>query len=252
MQELWIKSTLDDTDQPSLFYFAGEGKPLLVGLHTWSYDRHNQVKNMLPYAEKHGWNLLLPEFRGANFKSNPHHREACGSPLAVQDIFDAIVYVCESYRVDREKIFMLGMSGGGHMALLAAAKNPKLFLAVGSFVPITDMAAWHAYQSDYYVPHIEACLGGKPDEIPEIYKERSPIFYINALAKANLKIFHGKFDPVVPFWHSMNLYNRICEKYPESRVYLDIFDGKHEIDMDSAFTWFFSQMDEKKLVQVTG
>lgn len=42
MKEVWISSTMDGTRQPSLFYQAeGENRPLLVGLHTWSYDRYN-------------------------------------------------------------------------------------------------------------------------------------------------------------------------------------------------------------------
>ena len=82
-QELLIPSTLDGTLQPSLFYRASAPcRPLLVGLHTWSYDRFNQIKNMLPLAEKHDFNLLLPDFRGANTPQNPHCTEACGSLLA--------------------------------------------------------------------------------------------------------------------------------------------------------------------------
>ena len=43
--EILIKSTIDNTLQPSLFYQAkGENRPLLVGLHTWSYNRFNQIK----------------------------------------------------------------------------------------------------------------------------------------------------------------------------------------------------------------
>ena len=64
--EIWIPSTMDSTLQPSLFYRSDlSGKrPLLVGLHTWSWDRFNQIENMLPLAEKLGFHLLLPEFRG--------------------------------------------------------------------------------------------------------------------------------------------------------------------------------------------
>lgn len=252
MEEILIKSTLDGTEQPSLFYFSGQGKPLLVGLHTWSFNRKNQVSNMLPYAEKYGWNLLLPEFRGANKASNPNCREACGSPLAVQDVFDAIEYVSEKYKIDRTKIFLLGASGGGHMALMVTAKNPELFLAVGSFVPITDLLGWHEY-SKGYAPHIEACLGGEPNEenIAD-YKARSPISYVDELSRANLKIFHGKFDSTVPFTHSTSLYNLICEKHPKSRVYLDIFDGGHEMNMETAFRWLLSQMKDEQAERVTG
>lgn len=252
MEEIFVRSTLDATEQPSLFYFAGEGKPLLVGLHTWSFNRKNQVEKMLPYAERLGWNLLLPEFRGANNKSNPNCREACGSPLAVQDVFDAIEYVAGKYRIDRTKILLLGASGGGHMALMTAAKNPEFFLAVGSFVPITDLIAWHEY-SKGYAPQIEACLGGAPtEENSADYKARSPISYADELSRANLKIFHGKFDTTVPFTHSTRLYSLICEKYPKSRVFLDIFDGAHEMRMDTAVEWLSSQINAASAENVTG
>ena len=251
MEEIIVRSTLDNSDQPSLFYFAGEGRPLLVGLHTWSFDRYNQVDNMLPLAKAEGWNLLLPEFRGPNTPSNPNCREACGSALAIQDIFDAIEYVKENYKIDRDNILMLGASGGGHMALLAAAKCPELFRAVAAFVPITDLARWHTESG--YRTHIEACLGVAPlgDGI-EVYRERSPISYTDELARANLKIFHGKFDTVVPFMHSVNLFNLICERHPESRVFLDIFDGGHEMDLVSAKYWLTSQLNKRSNTSVSG
>ena len=64
-KEILVKSTIDGTMQPSLFYKSAskEKRPLLVGLHTWSFDRFNQIANMLPVAEKYDFNLLLPEFR---------------------------------------------------------------------------------------------------------------------------------------------------------------------------------------------
>ena len=81
--------------QPSLFYRASTpNRPLLVGLHTWSFDRFNQINNMLPFAEENDFNLLLPDFRGKNRKDNPDDcHKACGSEYAKQDIKDAIDYV---------------------------------------------------------------------------------------------------------------------------------------------------------------
>lgn len=253
MKEIFVKSSVDNTLQPSLFHFSGEeNRPMLVGLHTWSYERDNQVTNMLPYAEKYNWNLLLPEFRGANLASNPNCRDACGSGVAIQDIFDAIEYVTANYKIDSKKIFLLGCSGGGHMALLTTAKNSEMFKAVGAFVPITDLITWHR-DSNSYSRHIEACLGGAPnaDNI-EIYKERSPICYLDDIAKANVKIFHGRYDNVVSVKQSMDFYNCLYERHQNARVFLDIFDGGHEMDMETAFYWFLSQLNTDKLISVTG
>lgn len=248
-REIWIKSSMDDTMQPSLFYPSEtKGKrPLLVGLHTWSFDRFNQINNMLPVAEKYGFHLLLPEFRGPNLNTNPNCRYACGSEYARQDIKDAIDYLLANEDIDRENIFLLGSSGGGYMALLMAGMCPEYFRAIGAFVPITDLAGW-AEENQYYAPHILACCGDNPEEM----HRRSPICYLDTIAKANLKIFHGKHDPVVPVRHSIGLYNALLEKHPSASVYLDIFDGGHEIDMHTAVYWLMSQYKGIEKTEVTG
>ncbi len=248
-REIWIKSTLDSTMQPSLFYKSESDtkRPLLVGLHTWSFDRFNQIKNMLPYAEKYDFNLLLPEFRGLNKIKNPNYLQACGSEYARQDIKDAIDYVIENENVDKDNIFLLGLSGGGHMSLLMAGMCPEYFKAIGAYVPITDLEKW-THQNERYSKHVYDCCNNDIEEM----RKRSPMTYVDNIAKANLKIFHGKFDKVVPMSHSMELYQTILAKYPDARVFLDIFDGGHQIDMETAFYWILSQYQETNIVEVTG
>ncbi len=248
-REILVKSTVDGSMQPNLFYKSQsfEKRPLIVGLHTWSHNRFNQIGVMLPFAEKNDFNLLLPEFRGSNLIDNPICTEACGSALAQQDIQDAIDYVIKNENVDSENVFLIGASGGGHMALLMAAKCPEYFKTVASFVPITDLTLWEK-QNPSYRPHVLACTSSSTTEM----LKRSPIIYIDELSKANVKIFHGKYDPVVPVSHSISLFNAMMAKYPKSRVFLDIFDGGHEMDMNTAMNWVLSQYKEKKSEQVTG
>ena len=138
--------------QPSAFWAADttDGpKPLIVGLHTWSRDRFTEIKNMFPWAQKLGWHLLLPEFRGSNLKSNPICTQACGSELAKQDIKDAIDYILETEEIDADNIFLLGLSGGGHMSLLMAGMIPEYFKAIGAYVPITDLEKWSEQNAEY-------------------------------------------------------------------------------------------------------
>ena len=248
-RELLIRSTMDGTMQPSLFYGSksSEKRPLLVGLHTWSYNRFNQIENMLPIAERHDFNLLLPEFRGENLPENPNCRDACGSALAKQDIQDAIDYVIANENVDAENVFLLGLSGGGHMALLMAGKCPEYFKAIGAFVPITDLRDW-VKENNKYRPSVIACCG---EAEQELFK-RSPVYYLDTIAKANLKVFHGKFDKTVPVTHSIKFFNLMMEKYPKSEVYLDIFDGGHQIDLIEAEYWITSQYKKQDKGIVTG
>ena len=247
-KEIFIQSSLDGTFQPSLYYNAkGRQRPLLVGLHTWSFDRFNQIKNMLPYAEKYDFNLLLPEFRGANLATNKDCVYACGSEYAKRDIKDAIDYAVNKEGADPNNVFLLGLSGGGHMALLMAGYCPEYFKAIGAYVPITDLKKW-TEQNAHYKKHVLACCNNSEDEMVS----RSPVTYIDTIAKANVKIFHGKYDPVVPVTHSMELYQQIFEKFPKSKIFLDIFDGGHQIDMEAAMYWILSQYRNTSGTDVTG
>ena len=62
------------------------------------------------------WVFIEPNFRGVN-----DHSEACGSTLARQDVLDAIDWALELGIADRERIYLAGVSGGGHMTMMMAA-----------------------------------------------------------------------------------------------------------------------------------
>jgi pimeloyl-ACP methyl ester carboxylesterase len=248
MHEHTLPSSLDDTLQPSLFEPANgvEPQPLLVGLHTWSADRFNQESKLLPLAQQYNWHLLLPEFRGPNLVTNPHVREAAGSVLAKQDVLDVIAYIQSQHEVS--EIFLLGGSGGGHMALQLAAYSPQTWSAVSAWCPITDLALWHR-QNTGYAHHIAACCGGEPGISPEIdaeFETRSPISQLAALAQGTISIHHGKHDITVPFGHTLELYNRLLADYPEAKVYCEIFDGGHQILHERALSWFLSIQRAKR------
>ena len=256
MREISVRSTIDGTLQPSLFFHpGGEAAPLVVGLHTWSYDRFNQEKNYLPLCEEYGFALLLPEFRGPNLVSNPINSEACGSDLARQDVIDAVKYACENFAVDRDNVFLLGCSGGGHMALLAAETAVELFRAVEVWCAVSDLVKWHEFQPECdrdYSPHIEACLGGVPAERFAEYVKRSPARHVAALKDIPVSIHHGRHDPVVPFRHSVELAKHL-EAVGNDRVYLDVFDGGHEQLPHHSFEWFAKLAGRKKhAVGITG
>ena len=246
--EILVKSTLDGSLQPSLYYPAStKGRPLLVGLHTWSNTRTNQIRNLVPVAERNDFNLLLPEFRGPNLTTNPKCTEACGSQLAMQDIKDAIDYLIEKEEIDKDNIFIVGASGGGHMAMMMAGFIPEYFRAIAACVPITHLKKWEEY-SDCYRPHILACCSNSEEEMAK----RSPYTYMENIAKSNIKILHGKTDNVVPYRQSLDFYLECLEKYPDARVFYEIFDGGHEMNLKSIELWILSQYKEKQNVEVTG
>ncbi|GLI39457.1 prolyl oligopeptidase family serine peptidase [Geobacter hydrogenophilus] len=239
--ELTSVSSLDGSRENFLFHHpGGAGRvPLVVGLHTWSYNRFNQLHHMLPFCRQRGWALLLPEFRGPNLAENPRARQACASPLSRRDILDAVERVEADYSVDSERIFILGGSGGGHMALMMAALAPKRWRGVSAWVPITDLAAWHGENPDY-AGHVAACCGGGPGNDPATdreYFDRSPINFIEDLSAATLSVHHGRYDEVVPYRQSWRLAEKLEDAGAE-RFFFEIFNGGHDIHYERAFDWF--------------
>ncbi|SVD04060.1 uncharacterized protein METZ01_LOCUS356914, partial [marine metagenome] len=186
VEEVKIKSSLDDSEQPAIFYQPKEREkpvPLLVILHSWSGNYKQSLhRECEAWCKQEGWSYLKPDFRGPN--RNP---QATGSELAVQDILDAVEFAKRKTRIDEKKILLVGTSGGGYMSLLMAGRAPNLWAGVSAWVPISDLAAWHSETKKKglkYFREVEKSCGGPPGKSKEVdqqYSKRSPLTY---LAKA--------------------------------------------------------------------
>ena len=245
--EVKVKSSVDGKEQPVIVQvpegYTGEREvPLLVGLHTWSGAYKQQAKAMGPRASKLGWLLILPNFRGANVIGNPNRQAACASLLAQRDVIDAVTYMRGKYAVDGTRIYLMGASGGGHMAMMMAGKYPDVWAGVSAWVGITDLRKWQA-ETPGYGKHVHACLGGRPGDSAEVdweYVRRSPVTFIQNAASVWLDLQHGKHDKTVPYRHTVEAFERVSQ-VPGHRARLTVFDGGHTIKYGDAFEWLAEQ-----------
>ena len=230
MEKISIQSTADGSEQPALAWSpAGqEARPLLVGLHTWGGD-FRQASNGPVFARwcmEQGWHFVFPHFRGPNLTP-----EAMGSDLAVQDIADAVAWMKKTRAVDEARVYLIGASGGGHMAMLMAARHPEVWAGVSAWVGISDIAAWHAEHvkggvADTYAKNIESALGGAPDTELRLAeaRRRSPLTWLHAARGVNLDIAHGIHDGrtgSVPFRHGLLAFNAVVpeeDRLPEAEI----------------------------------
>ena len=211
-----IISSLDGTEQKADFYCppgaapdgTGESVPLLVQLHTWSAG-YAQCAGPSPDSKSA---KIAPDFRGPNRRP-----EACASKLAIQDVLDAVEYAKKNARIDESRIYLSGWSGGGHMALMMAAKAPQVWAGVSAWVPISDLAAWRAFHgpAGYGKQCDDACGGppGSPATDAE-YKARSPINFLPAARGLPIDINAGIHDGhkgSVPISQSLKAFNVLAE-----------------------------------------
>lgn len=218
----------DGSQQPALVWLpeveSGERVPLLVALHTWS-GNYRQGGGEIKYAEwclQNGWAFIHPNFRGPN-----RTPEAMGSDLMVEDIRAAVAWAQQQAPVDENRIYAIGVSGGGHATALLAGRTPEIWAGISSWCGISDIAAWHAETSAAgranYAAQIEGALGGPPDT-PERLADawhRSPLSWLENASGVPLDLNHGINDGrtgSVPFTQTLRAWNAAV---PESERLTD-------------------------------
>jgi poly(hydroxyalkanoate) depolymerase family esterase len=117
--------------------YHGQTLPLLVMLHGGTQDPDDFAigTRMNDLAEQESVFVVYPaQPLTANlakcwnwFNSNDQERDR-GEPSIIAGITESI---CESYAIDRERIFIAGMSAGGAMAVTMAINYPELYAAAG-------------------------------------------------------------------------------------------------------------------------
>lgn len=135
--KLWKPGTLDDECR----------WPLLVLLHGCTHDAQNmaEISGMNDVADANGFLVVYPEQpRRANllkcwnwFRPKHQSRDA-GEP----SILAAVVgKVCSDYNIDRDRVFVAGVSAGGAMASILGATYPDIFAGIAVFAGAEFKAA---------------------------------------------------------------------------------------------------------------
>ncbi|HSJ01227.1 MAG TPA: prolyl oligopeptidase family serine peptidase [Verrucomicrobium sp.] len=229
----------DGAKQLAMWYAPKKSgkRPLLVALHTWS-SHYASAGGDAVYADwclAQDWAFVHPDFRGPN--ATP---DSMGSDRAVKDVVEALAWAKKQASVDESRIYLIGVSGGGHMALQMAAREPQLWTAVSAWCGISDIGQWHADHTkggkpDRYAQNIEAALGGSPamdGPAKEEAWKRSPLSHLGQASIVPLDIHAGVRDGragSVPFLHSLKAFNAV------------VGTGKDALDPDKMEEYYKTQ-----------
>jgi acetyl esterase/lipase len=150
------------------------------------------------------------------------------SPLefgtAIDDVEAAIRYVkshASEYKIDPDRIALVGESAGGQLAAMAALNAPPgAVKAVVALYTPTDLVAL-ATNSSLVPPAIQQAIDGTPWKALILGRlaQLSPIEHVRPDMPPFLLI-HGTADPLVPFQQSTKMCERMktvgasCELYP--------------------------------------
>lgn len=199
---------------------AKKSQPLIVSLHTWSGD-YNQEDPLANEVLLRDWNYIHPDFRGPN-----NRPQACGSPLVLSDLLDAIRFAVKESGADSTEVHIVGVSGGGYLTLLAYMKLPYPVRSFNAWAPISDLRHWYwesKGRHNKYADDLENVAMRPAGMDWETLNSRSPLRLPipQNRDKAELRIYEGIHDGYtgsVPITHSILFYNKIvAAEYPDDK-----------------------------------
>jgi acetyl esterase/lipase len=170
-----------------------------------------------------------------------------GWPTIFADVAAGADYlrsVADRFALDLARVITVGHSAGGHLALWLAARprlpiTSPLFAAaplpvhgVLSLAGIPDLAA--AVQRDICSGACSALLGGLPEEVPERYRQASPL----ALLPLGVPHWHllGLLDQVIPVDY-LQRFVAVAEEHDEVHLELLPDVGHYELIVPTTLAW---------------
>ncbi len=185
---------------PSSEHFEGVGKPpLLVNIHGGPTSQVlNSFNLRAQYFSSRGFAVLEVNYRGSTGYGRQYRNMLRGNwgIFDVQDAVSGARFLADQGLVDRERMVIQGSSAGGFTVLKALEDHPGFFKAgiclFGVSNQFTSAAETHKFEAKYS----DSLLGPLP-EASQVYRERSPIFFVDKIQDP-IAIFHGEIDMVVP------------------------------------------------------
>ena len=134
---------------------------------------------------------------------------------------------------DLSRVAMLGRSAGAQLAMMAAYDSPVIPIkAVVNFYGPTDLEDGYRRPprpDPLDVRDIEeAFLGGTPDQVPQQYRDASPITHVSAASPPTLSIYGGRDHIVLPRYGAL-LHERL-RRAGVTSVLLEIPWAEHAFD----------------------
>jgi len=184
-----------------LYRASGDGAGTVVLVHggptSHAEDRFNA---QVQYLVARGFHVLAPNYRGSTGFGLPFQdsiKEDGWGGREQEDIKTGIEALIEAGVATPGRVGVTGTSYGGYSAWWAITHYPpELVAASAPICGMTDLVVdYHATRPDLR-PYSEEMMGGTPEEVPDRYRERSPINSVENI-RGKLLIVQGMQDPNV-------------------------------------------------------
>ena len=205
-------------------------RPCVVVVHggSWAGGDSRQLPELNSVLAKGGYNVAT-----INYRLAPQYH----SPAQVEDLCAAITYLkhhAGELSIDTNNFVLLGRSAGAQIVSAAAyTQHIAGVKGVVSFYGPADMIWGYKHPASRLVFNscqiIEDYFGGTYDEVPDVYKNGSPIEWVKDAHTLPTLLIHGPNDPLVAYEHSIRLEKEF-KKYGVKYFFLSLPWATHGCD----------------------
>jgi dipeptidyl aminopeptidase/acylaminoacyl peptidase len=165
-----------------------------------TYHMEDMVNAEIQFLIASGFNVLVPNYRGSTGFGRPFReaiKEDGWGGREQEDIRAGIEALIAVGIAEAGKVGVTGTSYGGYSCWHAITHFPRELVAAA--VPIcgmTDLVVDYETTRPDLRPYSAEMMGGPPEQVPERYRERSPIHSVGEI-RGRLLIVQGLQDPNV-------------------------------------------------------
>lgn len=173
-----------------------------------------------------GFAVVLVNYRGSDGYGT-EWRDAISARVGLTELEDLRAVRDHGVSVglfDPSRVVLSGGSWGGYLTLLGLGTQPDAWSLGIAGVPVADYVAAYEDEMEGLRAFDRSLFGGSPAEVPERYRESSPITYVESV-RAPVLILAGANDPRCPMRQIDNYLTRLRELGREHQVHL--FDAGH-------------------------
>jgi dipeptidyl aminopeptidase/acylaminoacyl peptidase len=146
-----------------------------------------------------GFAVALVNYRGSTGYGIAFRESLIGNPgfPESEDVNACLDVLIEQGITDPQRVYWCGWSWGGCLACLNAGLHPDRWRAIFAGIPAGDFVAAHWASSPALRAWDVAMYGGSPDEVPDAYRERDPMSYVDRVT-APVLVIAGENDSRCP------------------------------------------------------
>jgi acetyl esterase/lipase len=173
-----------------------------------------------------GFVVIRVNYRGSTGYGSAW-RDAIENRVGLTELEDLVAvrdWAVQTGLSDPTRIVLAGGSWGGFLTLLGVGLTPDAWSVGVAGVPVADYVAAYEDEMEGLRAFDRSLFGGTPDEVPDRYRQSSPITYVDDV-KAPVFISAGANDPRCPIRQIENYLERLRERGADFSVYR--FDAGH-------------------------